>query len=1779
MSGTCGNSNGQVSVTPGGGTAGYGYSWSSGAVAQTVSGLAATTYTVTVTDSKGCTATSSAILGNATGPSAFIQSATNINCFGQTTGSASVQGSGGTLAYTYSWSPVGGAGMTASGLGANTYTVTVTDHNGCTATTSVALTQPAAAVSAATANVSGTCGNSNGQVSVTPGGGTAGYGYSWSSGAVAQTVSGLAATTYTVTVTDSKGCTATSSAILGNANGPAAAIQSATNINCFGTSTGSASVLATGGTVAYTYSWSPSGGAGMTASGLAANTYTVTVTDHNGCTAMTTVALTQPPVLNPVTSSVSATCGGANGNVSVSTAGGTPGYTYSWSEGAVSPTVTGLGASSYTVTVSDSKGCTQSAVQTVNNLGGATVSSAIVTNVKCFGSNQGSASASAVGGTPSYTYTWSNGTTGATSVAGLTAGTYTVSVYDAHGCLASSTVSITQPLALATPAAGGAATCGNSNGQVSVSPSGGTPGYSYKWSPGAATGQTVIGLAANSYTVTVTDQNGCTGSSSVAVSNAAGPTAAIQSSANATCNGTATGSAAVTVFGGTSAFTYSWSPSGGAGMTASNLSAANYTVTVTDNNGCTATATVAVTQPLPVTASSGTVAGTCGTPNGQVSVIPGGGTSGYFYQWSNGASGQTVSGLGAGSYGVTVTDSKGCTATSSAVLINMTGPTALIGSSGTIDCFSQMTGSASVQVSGGTASFTYAWSPGGGTGITATGLGANTYAVTVTDHNGCTASTSVTLTQPSALDPVGSSVAATCGSGNGSVSVSTTGGSPSYTYSWSSGAVSQTVSGLGANSYTVTVSDSKGCTSSTIETVNNAGGATVTSTDLGDVKCFGSTQGSASASAVGGTPNYTYTWSNGVTGLSTVNGLTAGTYTVSVFDANGCLASSTVSITQPAVLLSPAAGISGTCGNSNGQVSVNPSGGMPGYAYSWSSGAVSQTVTGLSANTYTVTVTDVNGCTSVSSVVLNNLTGPTATIQSESTIGCNGASSGSASVTTFGGTSGFTYSWTPSGGTGITASNLGANSYTVTVTDANGCTGTASVTLTQPSALVATPASLPTACGSSNGQVSVSASGGNPAYSFSWSGGASSQTVTGLGAGSYTVTVTDMNGCSLSTQASIANLSGPTVAVNSDVNVSCFGMSNGSVSASVSGGSPTYTYSWSNGQTGVSSLNGLAAGTYSVTVIDVNGCLASGTTVVSEPGVLNPGFTSSSNIPCFGALSGSVVSSVTGGTPSYSYSWSNGASGSSVSGIAAGSYTLTVTDANGCSASQSIVLTQAVQIKDTISSSAAACGSKNGSVSVQASGGTGSYLFSWSNGSSGFSTGGSLVSGLPGGSYTVTITDGNSCTKTDAATVVNTGASGLSVTGSQTICIGQTAAISANALGGTAPYTYSWSDSAGYTGPGPRMVDPVKSTSYSVSVIDSGGCASVVQVIKVTVNPPLSLSAPTGTVNSCNGSSVTLNASGSGGNGGPYTYSWSPVSSSSDSVQVSPTSFTTYTVTVMDGCSPAATTVISVTVHTPPSVNISSDVTSGCGVPFCVQFSSTSSASCISTMWNFGDKDSVSASNPKHCYASPGSYTVGMICTDVNGCTASAVVSNMVNVYSSPVAKFSFSPSTGIKMDSVVSFTSLSTGATALLWNFGDSASGSQNHSVVLNPFHTYMDSGSYCVKLMAFNNSCVDSVISCFGIEQACTLPKTIPNVFSPNSDGINDLFLIKSTGLDALTCTIFNRWGMLIYEYDAIRAGWDGYTFGGEKAPAGTYYYILQATCPSNAQLKGDGFLQLVR
>ncbi len=430
-----------------------------------------------------------------------------------------------------------------------------------------------------------------------------------------------------------------------------------------------------------------------------------------------------------------------------------------------------------------------------------------------------------------------------------------------------------------------------------------------------------------------------------------------------------------------------------------------------------------------------------------------------------------------------------------------------------------------------------------------------------------------------------------------------------------------------------------------------------------------------------------------------------------------------------------------TCnGQSNGSITLSVNGGA-NYSYAWSDGSVTtQNRSNLGAGTYTVTVTS-SGCTATASATISQPAALSVSAQATN-ISCFGGNNGSITVNPTGGTPG--YIWTPSG-----LNNLSSGSYNITVTDANSCTATVSAQVSQPTAISVsdTIVNLPCSGGGNIGAVHIGVSGGTPGFSYVWNNNSHTQNLNNLAAGTYSVTITDANSCSASLTAIVSNAGSLNVQQVAN-EVTCNGLSNGSISITPAGGTSPYQYSWSNNST-TQNLSNIPAGSYVVTVTDNAGCTLISSISVTQPQLLSA-VPTSTNVSCFGLNNGLVNLAVTGGTTPYSYAWTGTSDvGQNIGNLSSGNYLVTVSDANHCTASASanVSAPDSISLNFTITN-VSASGASDGHISLTVSGGTSAYTYNWSNNSTTQN-----LSNLTAGNYCVTVTDQNNCSVDRCETV------------------------------------------------------------------------------------------------------------------------------------------------------------------------------------------------------------------------------------------------------------------------------------------------------------------------------------------------------------------------------------------------------------------------------------------
>ena len=1567
-----------------GGSPDYTYVWSNNETTESivVTPTATTTYTITVTDANNCTATASKNVVVNSQLTVSISGDTQVQCFGDNTATLTASASGGSMAtgYTYNWSN-SLEGQTISTLGAGNYNVTVTDANGCFATASVTITQPSAAlsVSISATNTTINCSNPSVTLTATPTGGTEDYTYSWSNSGTNNTSEVTAPGTYMVEVSDANSCTAEATqTITQDITVPTVTIDNTeTELNCNRTSI---ALTATGNGASYVWS---NGETNAATTVTNPGTYTVTATGSNGCTneASTTITRVENPTVEVTAGEI--LCNGGTTTFTANVSNGKSPYSYRWQDNSTSQTLNAQ-AGTYSVTITDNNGCTASASTTVNvndqtvpELTG-TWPSNITGQNNCFAnadisellSNDAvealyedcsgitvshtdvNTSTDNCGWTITRTYTIQDpygntvepnptmSVSGSDQTAPTLSGTWPANITGQNNCFAdadiSGLISDDDVADLYSDGCGGTITVNHSDENTLTDNCGWTITRTYTISDACGNEtintMSVSGSDQSAPTLTgtwpsnITGQNNCFANADLSGLISDDDVAALYGGCSGTvtvthadvntltdnCGWTITRTYTINNACGTNSTTNTQSVSGSdqtvptltgtwpANITAQNNCFANADVSdlMSDDDvaelysdGCGGTVSVTHTDANTTTDNCGwtitrtyTISDACGNEATNTQSVSG--------------SDETAPTIGDDNLNRQLT-STNCTF----IVPDLTSEVRNIASD---NCTAN-------------GNLTIVQSITAGTEITT----ATTVIVTVTDQCGNNSTKEIELTLPEELTTSLSANPATiaCNGGTTSITNTPSGGTTPYQYFWSNSTNEQSLASVLAGTYTVTVRDNNGC--SVVESLEITQPAQLTvSLSAGTLNCHGETT-YVTAETTGGTGDVSYLWSNAETTPSLLQ-MGGGTYSVTVTDANNCIATATITIDEPAELTSSLS--TGTIGCNGGTANITNTvtGGTEPITYEWSNGSNTQGLTGVVAGEYTVTVRDNNGCSVVQSATISQPAALTVSL-STGAIACNGETT-TISANVDGGTSPYTYAWN-NDATTESITGAVAGTYSVTVTDANTCATSTAITITQPDALSVSISGPTSVCENTTTTLTANVQGGTTDYTYLWSyNNSTTVSITTpqlTTATEYSVTVTDANECSASASVNVEIGDTPGITI-ADVTAICVG-GNAILQANVSNAGSDYEVVWSSSDTGAGlpdvlntdaiTVTPTTAGTYTYTVSLTATSCSDGQpftssedvtlTVNALPDVAISNNTNETTITC---STTTISLTATGGT---SYQWSNGGTTAENNITSAGNYIVTVTDANGCSNTESITIDEdvtapAVSINNTTGTTLLTCTTT--SINVEATGDDATYL--WSNGETTATT-----AITTGGTYTVTATADNGCTSTAAIEITpNADAPSLSITNNtgETELTCALTSISVTATGsGT---SYQWTGGASTNEASNTFTEP---GTYTVVATAGNGCSASDQ-ITITRNieaPDIIASATASAI--CQGESTTISATGG------QSYTWSPETglptTVGASITASPTSTITYTVTGVgaNGCNGTAD--VTITVNLPTS--------------------------------------------------------------------------------------------------------------------------------------------------------------------------------------------------------------------------------------------------------------------
>ena len=1124
------------------------------------------------------------------------------------------------------------------------------------------------------------------------------------------------------------------------------------------------------------------------------------------------------------------------------------------------------------------------------------------TDATC-GAASGSITAAGSGGAGPYNYTINGSPYRASgSFTNLAAGLYVISVKDGGGCISKDSIIIENTNGPSITFTKSDATCSNNNGLITAKGSGGTPPLQYSIDGTSYQNSNFFpGLAAGNYSLFVKDGGGCINVASVSIGNFPSPQLSA-TPASTTCDKN-NGIIYAFATGGTGTLEYSingniFQP----GTIFYNVAPGSYSLSVKDQNGCLQAVEVTVMSSPGPTISAFTTPATCNNVNGSITATGSGDATplqysidGINFQGSN-----IFTGLGVGNYTITVKDANGCTNSTVATISSSGGP--VVAATSTTSSCSANDGTITVSATGA-APLQYSID-----GITFqssavfTGVAAGNYIVFVSDAGGCIATTSVTVENTAGPQVTAIATPASCTSNNGQIIATGTGGTSPLQYSID-GITFQTgnvFSNLAEGQYNITVKDVNGCEQTAAVDVQNASGLSLNASSI-STSCAGN-NGSITATATGGKAPLQYSINGTLFQASNIfNSLTAGIYTVTVKDANGCSASQSITVLTSSSVVINVTSTNANCNSGNGIITVTASGGTAPYEFSIN-GTIFQN-SGLFINVapgvYPVTVRDSLGCiNSISDTILNfgSGPGPTLVIESVHNSYC-GKNNGSIGVS--GPDGGGSYTFSIDGinfQTDDSFEDLPPGVYIVTIKDSNGCTSSKIVTILNVGEPTITDTTTAAVCNQSNGTITATASNGKPPYQFSINGGPYQSTgiFGGLAAGSYTISVIDTENCAAVTIVNVYNSGGPSLTV-SEVDAKCDG-NNGVITATATGGIPPLLFNLNGGPYQSSGMfNGLTAGSYNIEVLDSTGCVAGDSVVISSAGspIITPTIT---NASC-NNNNGNAVINVSGASPPFKYSIDGTIfqNTNTFSNLSPGNYTVTVLDSSGCFNTLSFDISPTAIPDITAYTIAARCSENDGK--LIASGSNGSLPYTFSIDGVVYQSSDTFVN-LLSGFYTVRIKDADGCINTSGVTVDNISDLQLSLSSVPTTCGNSNGVIITSVTGGSGIYTYSI-DGINFTSQ--NIFTSLPAGAYNITVRDGNGCLQIRPIVVENISGVQQITS-TVTNSTCSNNNGAISIAATGGVG-PLQYSIDGTTFQNTNI-FNGLSAATYIVTVKDadGC-------------------------------------------------------------------------------------------------------------------------------------------------------------------------------------------------------------------------------------------------------------------------------------
>ncbi len=1764
--------------------------------------LFAGVYEVTVSDADGCEFSSQFEIQE---PEVIVitETLTHPLCF-QEEGNINIDITGGVEPYTITWLEINADGLTDVDVPAGTYTVNVSDANGCQVIIPYEVIEAEEITVNETVISPGCTGATTGSINVEITGGNEPYSIEWAElAAPDQTfIDNLAPGDYNITITDANDCVFQDTyTIL-----PPGILSVNLNVvdnECFGESEGSISIEVNNATDPLTITWTapiPLDD-NLVQTGLPSGIYEILIVDDEGCEFNTVLQVSEPPLL-VITETISLLdCSDDLATIDVVISGGVEPYTIIWT-GVNAPGATNLAdlpEGNYSITVTDANDCVLTEDYIIEAPDQLEIEEVIV-QPTCFG-DLGTISVEVTGGTGTPVITWTGiDADGETDLIDLTAGVYTILVSDENGCSIEETYEINLINEFIVDAEIIQPECFTATGEVNLTITGGTSPYSIVW-PGLADNDelSAIDITPGSYSVQISDANLCALSVDFEISEPYNLEASdvIQ---DVRCSGENTGAIEISLTNTTGNVDYNWSnPDNGFSSPSEdieNLEAGEYTLIATDELGCefTDVYTINQTDDLQIVTDNLQNETCFEDENGSIEISISGGTPDYSIEWSNGtfsSSDENIFDLAAGDYNVSIEDINGCTA-EEIITVN-SGAEITPNVSSTDSMCGESTGSMSVNPASDNLITDISWFENGvlimgGLLETITDLPSGMYSVQLTDAAGCQISEDILISDSDAalIDVVSSPV--TCfGDEDGSISVTIISGTEPYSLTWS-GLVfipndEYEPTNLPSGSYTAAISDAEGCNTFQ-EIIVDSPDSLVISETITHVSCNGNDDGEILLDITGGTDPYDIFWTDLLEVSNEIIDLTPGDYNVVVTDENDCTADGTYTVIEEQPLLVTIDFSEFLCSNeASTDININVTGGVLPYSFSWTGDLSSnnEDLADVVPGTYTITVTDAADCIYEETIIITQ--GLEIVIDVDQSEPNCLLSDGSLTANVSGGSGmGYSYFWYSTTGTPVIIGqdqlleNLEAGIYYLEVFDSANCFTTLEVNLSNNQGEVVGDITDILCAQEATGAIDITVSDMADPLNFEWSGpinySSDQEDIDNLLEGDYTVIITDDNGCILIETFNVESTD--ELEVDIEITNICFGETGtGAIDIVINGGVNPYQISWTgNGLVSdETSLTDLEEGCYTLEVTDDNNCIYTAEVCVSSLSQIVLNTTAFGNV-CFADELGQIDLEITGGDPGFVVEWLNSdlefvSDQLSVTGLATGVYSVEVTDESLCSATTNASITSNPEIIVEILETPIVCpGDENGSLEIIYSGGVGDLDLSWT-GPGGFVSTDDIIIDLNDGEYCFEITDAIGCVVSDCYALEDPlplvlGESLLNIS-----CFGENdGEITLDVTGGYTPYTQEWTlDATPFSLD--EDISDLAEGSYEVILTDSMGCE--ISNSFPIIEPALlevSLDNIIGTT-CATSSDGSFDISITGGTP-DYLISW-VLNGETVSEDEDPTGLFMgdYELTITDAntCEVQIGSVILPAIGT---VNIDlPESIAWCFTETPQEIQPTSVLAETLEWTNPPSTEVISSEATVLFQEQPGNYE--LVLTGIDGpCSVSDTIE--VIIYELPMAEAGEDIDAYLETDVIIGGNPSTDDFNTVLWAPGTLL----DDSTAFNPSHFVTNDIQNFVITVTSPEGCTSS-----DSMSVILYPEIdVHSGFTPNGDDINDVWVIGNyQNYPSIEVWIYNRWGEELFYTAGYDQPWDG-TYNGDILPIGTYYYVIDINEP-DLQLTIDGPVTILR